>query len=246
VVLIYFLSKGMGCGSSAESAVGSPAQAPNTQPAAQPKKAATSTPVEIDKPVTPPAAAAVEPQPPLGDITWKQVHSAVRWNKPIDTIRRMLDVEGMVNSHDTGNGNTPLHIASQNGHIDLVKVLIEKGGDVNLVNKKNNTPLHMALSYDYIEVSEYLLKSGADGNILNDLGFPARRGLEGDKCLAAVYLAAASSTTEALKALTLCSQQLSDLDKATFAGTGLKTKKNIGDEWTDEVNEKFKDILNRM
>eukprot|EP00604_Paraphysomonas_vestita_P002492 CAMPEP_0174818562 /NCGR_PEP_ID=MMETSP1107-20130205/1294_1 /TAXON_ID=36770 /ORGANISM="Paraphysomonas vestita, Strain GFlagA" /LENGTH=158 /DNA_ID=CAMNT_0016030583 /DNA_START=257 /DNA_END=733 /DNA_ORIENTATION=+ len=158
----------------------------------------------------------------------------------------MLEVDGMVNSQDTGNGNTPLHIAAQNGHLDLVKLLVEKGGDVNLTNKKNNTPLHMSLSYDYIEVSEFLLANGADKNIVNEAGHPAYKGLEGDKSLPALYLAAASNTQEALRALELCNQNFDDLDKATFAGTGLKTKKNLGDQWTDDVNEKFKEIINRM
>ena len=158
----------------------------------------------------------------------------------------MLDVEGMVNSHDTGNGNTPLHIAAQNGHLDLVKLLVEKGANVNLVNKKNNTPLHMSLSYDYIEVSEFLLASGADKNIINEAGYPACKGLEGDKSLPALYLAAATTTYDALRALEICNNNFEELDKATFAGTGLKTKKNLGEQWTEEVNDKFKEILNRM
>jgi hypothetical protein len=234
------LNQEMGCGTSSDTSVNNPtSEVPNNQQ--------TSTaPSKVEKTTTPtPPPAAPIVSPPV-EVTWKQVHSAVRWNKPLDTVRVMLDVPEMVNSHDTGNGNTPLHIAAQNGHLDLVKLLIEKGGDPNLMNKKNNTPLHMALSYDYIEVSEYLLQHGADGNLLNESGFPARRGLEGDKCLGAVYLAAASNTAEALKALDICARQLDDLDKATFAGTGLKAKKNMGGDWTDEVNEKFKDILNRM
>lgn len=230
----------MGCGSSSEATQAAPpAEVPKSTPS-------TTTSTGGPTSQTPKPQPASEPAPTPTEVTWKQVHSAVRWNKPIETVRKMLDVEGMVNSHDTGNGNTPLHIAAQNGHLDLVKLLVEKGGDVNLTNNKKNTPLHMALSYDYIEVSEFLLASGADRTIINEAGFPASKGLEGDKSLPALYLATASTTQEALKALDVCNSNFDELDKATFAGTGLKTKKQMGDQWTEAVNEKFKGILNRM
>jgi ankyrin repeat protein len=31
---------------------------------------------------------------------------------------------------DNRHGNTPLHYASQNGHIEIAKLLVEKGADV--------------------------------------------------------------------------------------------------------------------
>jgi ankyrin repeat protein len=239
----------MGCGSSNEAVKSPPSEAPKSSSSPSPPPPKSNTNTNNNPPAAAPAKST--PPPPVEEskpveVTWKQVHSAVRWNKPIDTIRKMLEVDGMVNSHDTGNGNTPLHIAAQNGHLDLVKLLVEKGADVNLTNKKLNTALHMALSYDYIEVSEFLIQSGADQNIVNEVGFPAKKGLEGDKSLPAIYLATASNTRELLHALNLCNQHFDDLDKASFASTGLKTKKSVGDQWTEEVNEKFKEILNKM
>ena len=54
---------------------------------------------------------------------------------------------------DAGNGNSCLHIASQNGHFELVKLLVSRGADVNCANGGGQTALHMAVSYDIDEVT---------------------------------------------------------------------------------------------
>jgi hypothetical protein len=46
-----------------------------------------------------------------------------------------------VNVKDTG-GNTPLHYAAYGGSLELMKVLIEMGADVDIQNKDLRTPLH--------------------------------------------------------------------------------------------------------
>ncbi len=48
---------------------------------------------------------------------------------------------------DPKNGNYALHIASQNGHMDLVKFPIADKADVKVQNGKGQTPLHMSIEY---------------------------------------------------------------------------------------------------
>lgn len=59
---------------------------------------------------------------------------------------------------------TPLQVAAQKGHLDVVKCLIENGADVHLWNndftldgKHWTTPLHFAAQEGYHEVVKYLL-----------------------------------------------------------------------------------------
>jgi ankyrin repeat protein len=178
------------------------------------------------------------------EVTFKVIHSAIRWNKPDSDVEDLVSSKERANMRDTGNGNFPLHIAAQNGHFNLVKMLVEKGAEINCQNNKLNTPLHMSLSYDYIEVSEWLIGKGADIDLENASGMPARKGIDGDKCLAAVYLGEAQSTADLLAAFQMCSDSVTDLDKASFAALGLRQKKTLGaDIWTSEVQEKFKAVM---
>lgn len=56
----------------------------------------------------------------------------------------------------------PLHAAVNFGHLNIVKLLVESGHNVNGHNKKNMTPLHYALIKVYTDVVSYLIDNGAD------------------------------------------------------------------------------------
>ena len=78
---------------------------------------------------------------------------------------------------------TRLHFAVKNGHIEIVKLLIEKGAEINLKDKKGRVyfkiikitiikqiPLHFATSNGYIEIIKLLIENGADINLKNIWG----------------------------------------------------------------------------
>lgn len=47
------------------------------------------------------------------------------------------------------HGNTLLHIACQNGHKRLAKILLRGGADVNLQNMRGQSPLHFCFAFNY-------------------------------------------------------------------------------------------------
>ena len=66
-----------------------------------------------------------------------------------------------------GNGDTPLMLATRNGHTDIVKLLVEYQADMNKQDKFGNTPLINACMKMYTGVASFLIERGADLTILN-------------------------------------------------------------------------------
>ena len=48
------------------------------------------------------------------------------------------------------SGSTSLHVAGQHGHVQVVKMLIRSGADVNVVNKVSSILYRMYQHFDYI------------------------------------------------------------------------------------------------
>ena len=65
----------------------------------------------------------------------------------------------------TDSGNTALHLASEAGHLSVVKYLVEReDDDVNSLNYDNETPLHLAAQKGRQYLVKYFLKNGCNVN----------------------------------------------------------------------------------
>jgi ankyrin repeat protein len=67
-------------------------------------------------------------------------------------------------------GNTPLHWAALNGHLESVKLLIESGADVTTINRAGHDAVFEAEINDKKEVVDWLL--GAVEELENGIGQP--------------------------------------------------------------------------
>ncbi|KAK9764798.1 ankyrin repeat-containing protein [Basidiobolus ranarum] len=74
----------------------------------------------------------------------------------------------ILSSHSS-NGNTPLHMASANGHTEAVQFILQQLPQqlVNAQNEGGNTPLHWAALNGHMEIVELLVKAGADPELKN-------------------------------------------------------------------------------
>jgi ankyrin repeat protein len=59
----------------------------------------------------------------------------------------------------------PLNSASNNGHVDVVKLLLEKGADWTVPNNDGWMPLNCASNNGHVDVVKLLFEKGADWTI---------------------------------------------------------------------------------
>ena len=201
-----------------------------------------STVAQKPEPISEPQTTDTTPKV----LDFKPIHSAIRWNKPLNEIEKLLDSIEAVNAEDANNGNRPIHIAAQNGHFETVQLLVKLGADLNVQNAKGNTPIHMAVGYDYYETAMLLIEAKADPEMKNTAGFAGKNGIDGDKCLGLAALVSAKTSEDTDFALELCEEQVDQLIKSSFAAAGMKTKKNLGSSWTSEHQDRFKNLLLKL
>lgn len=70
-------------------------------------------------------------------------------------------LKGFIKRFEQETYNNSLIAASGEGNLETVKLLIEKGADVNVKDKKGNTPLKNALSHGKTDIAEFLREAGA-------------------------------------------------------------------------------------
>ena len=68
------------------------------------------------------------------------------------------------------NGNTALIVASQSGHLEVARFLVEAGHTLDDTNHRGNTALHYCFAYGHADIAHMLLQEGASDNIVNEVG----------------------------------------------------------------------------
>ena len=79
----------------------------------------------------------------------------------IDAVRLLLDYEANAAMADR-DGWSALHFAAQNGHTELIPILLEGNAQIDAQTKYGRTPLHCACASKKITTVEALLSRGAN------------------------------------------------------------------------------------
>jgi ankyrin repeat protein len=93
----------------------------------------------------------------------------------VDEVTRLLDAEPHLLEARDGRryDATPLVVAAQEGHVGVVRLLLERGAEVNAAGLYGYTALHEAAGGGHEEVVNVLLSSGADSSMKNRFGSTA-------------------------------------------------------------------------
>jgi ankyrin repeat protein len=82
--------------------------------------------------------------------------------KVIETVRRLLEYGADPNIRcDGGSGSTPLHLASFGGSLEVTRLLLSYGANIDEKDGEGKTPFRLASSYGHNEIMRLLLEQGA-------------------------------------------------------------------------------------
>lgn len=91
---------------------------------------------------------------------WSPIRTAARYEH-LDIIEILLNENpANINKGDSG-GETPLHVASRQGSVDIMNLLLERGADIDKPDDDRETPLHSACRTGWESSVRLLLKRGA-------------------------------------------------------------------------------------
>jgi uncharacterized protein len=97
----------------------------------------------------------------VDDLLW-----ASRYNQLAELQELVRAHASQVNCQDE-RGSTALHMASANGHIDAMNLLLSAGASVDLCNAEGNSALHWACSNGRSEAVRLLMEHKAEPSKLN-------------------------------------------------------------------------------
>lgn len=82
----------------------------------------------------------------------------------VDVLYAMFDIDKtlVIGAKNRFNNNSPLHLATEGGHLQAVKVMLQNGVSANEENKLGLTPVHMAAKCGHADIFDVFAKSGVN------------------------------------------------------------------------------------
>ncbi len=94
------------------------------------------------------------------------MRAAASSKNALQCVQLLLKHGAHVNLQAEGSGDTPLHIAAQEGKHELVAALLSKGADANIAGNKGSTALMRASLGGHVECVRHLLKAKANVHLM--------------------------------------------------------------------------------
>jgi ankyrin repeat protein len=102
-------------------------------------------------------------------------HDMMSRDEAIDLLRLLIAQGADVNRRNPANGETPLHGAVSYGEVEMTRLLLDAGADINPAGGviENGTPLLLAVFFGMLDCARLLVSRGA---LVNDLAVAAGLG----------------------------------------------------------------------
>lgn len=99
------------------------------------------------------------------------------------SVKALLTKDKRLTRAKDKDGSTPPHCAAWKGHLEVVRILLDAGAEIEAQNQNSHwgmTPLHAASHGNQKAVVEVLIEHGADVNAKSPLNFNDSSGALGD------------------------------------------------------------------
>lgn len=94
----------------------------------------------------------------------------------VDVVAQHLDLGNFSPNSSDPNGYTAIHAAASYGHVELLRLLVQRGGDINVQDNEGDTPLHH--TEDTATAKVMVEELAADFKIKNSDGLTAAQYIE--------------------------------------------------------------------
>ncbi|KHN76904.1 Ankyrin repeat, PH and SEC7 domain containing protein secG [Toxocara canis] len=87
-----------------------------------------------------------------------------------ETFKRILELDPSLIDCQDHNGYTPLLIAAMSGNTSAAEILLERGAQINHIDKDKHSPVHWAVVCGQFDTLALLLRKGANVNASDNQG----------------------------------------------------------------------------
>jgi hypothetical protein len=109
----------------------------------------------------------------LGRYGETQLHHCAE-NGFTSSVKRLLSIRNIiVNVKNDVSGYSPLHHAAIRGHIEIARLLLQNGAEVNVRSNHGYTPLHSAARNGHVDILHLLVENGANLEAQENTGWRA-------------------------------------------------------------------------
>ncbi|KAK3279073.1 hypothetical protein CYMTET_13009 [Cymbomonas tetramitiformis] len=104
---------------------------------------------------------------------YEEAYTALHLAGSSEVATALIESGSEVDARTSQGGLTPLHCATAKGKLEVIRVLVDSGAQLDVRDKEGRTPLHLAVEHARKEAALLLLRHGADPNVASADGATA-------------------------------------------------------------------------